>query len=773
MNPERFLTRMRRHPDYRDQIVHIEEIAAREAAYGELDMPLPARLTQALEEQGISALYRHQTEAIDAAREGRHIIVTTPTASGKSLCYNAPVLETLLLEPEARALYLFPTKALAQDQRGKIEAYRLHPEVTTATYDGDTPKEERAWTRRYAKIVITNPDMLHLGIMPYHAAWLTFFKNLRYVVIDEAHVYRGVFGAHVSNILRRLRRVAARYGARPQFLACSATLANPEELFARLTGLDSLPIRGDGAPTGKRHFVFWNPPIVDAETGARKSSNSEATTLFTSLVSDNVRTIAFTRTRKTAELLLAYSRKALESKVSHQNLGDKIISYRAGYTPQQRREIEQRLFHGDLIGVTATNALELGVDIGGVDACVLTGYPGTIASTWQQAGRAGRRQGESLAVLVAASNPLDQFLMRRPEYFFGKPHEHASLDPTNKHILAGHLLCAAYEIPLTEEDYAIFGKGAGASDENSVERVRWVAHRLVEEEALAARGDRLMYISSEYPAGLINIRSTSANQYLILDDSRGGAVLGTVEETRAYETLHPGAVYLHLGETYVVEELDTLNFRAHVMPAAANYYTETRSDSNIEILEQYSSKEFGETVAYFGSVRVTSQIMGFKQKQLFGDEVIGTFDLDLPEQIFETEAVWYPIPSDLVHRLEDAKLDLAGGVHALEHASISLLPLFALCDRNDIGGVSTAYHPQVGAPAVFVHDGHPGGVGIAETGFRLIEEWLGATATLLDECPCETGCPSCIQSPKCGNNNEPLDKDAARMIVRHLLDMTG
>ena len=679
------------------------------------------------------------------------------------------MLETLLLDPDARALYLFPTKALAQDQRGKIEALRLHPEVTSATYDGDTPKEERAWVRRFGKIVITNPDMLHLGILPYHASWLTFFKNLRYVVVDEAHVYRGVFGAHVSNILRRLRRVAAKYGAKPQFLACSATLANPQELFARLTGLHAEPIQGDGAPTGKRHFVFWNPPVFDETTGQRKSSNSEATTLFTSLVADNIRTIAFTRARKTAELLLAYSRRAFESTATQGHLSDKIISYRAGYTPQQRREIEQRLFNGDLIGVTATNALELGVDIGGVDACVLTGYPGTIASTWQQAGRAGRRQGEALAILVAANNPLDQFLMRQPEYFFGKAHEHAALDPTNKHILGGHLLCAAYEIPLTEGDYALFGNGAGASNEASEERVRWVAHRLVEEEALAARADRLLYTGKEYPASLINIRSASANQYVILNASKSGTVLGTVEEARAYETLHPGAVYLHMGESYVVEELDTLNFRAHVRPAAASYYTETLSNSNIEILEQYSSKEFGETIAYFGSVRVTTQIIGFKQKQFFGDEVLGTFDLDLPERIFETEAVWYPVPSALVALLERKQLDLAGGVHALEHASISLLPLFALCDRNDIGGVSTEYHPQVGAPAIFVHDGHPGGVGIAETGYRLIAEWLSATSDLLKDCPCESGCPSCIQSPKCGNNNEPLDKEAALCILQGIL----
>lgn len=760
MDATYFLGRFRRHPDYKQQIVHVEEIPAREARYAELDVPLPSRLTEALAKLAITQLYQHQAEAVDAARSGQHLIVTTPTASGKSLCYNAPVLETLLLEQGSRALYLFPTKALAQDQKGKLEALALHPVVTVATYDGDTPKEERSWVKRHARLVITNPDMLHVGILPYHSSWATLFRNLRYIVVDEAHIYRGVFGAHVANILRRLRRVATHYGAKPQFIACSATIANPDELFTRLTGLGAAVVSGDGAPTGKKHFIFWNPPVFDKATGARKSSNGEATTLFTTLVSGGVRTIAFTRARKQAELLLTYARRGFEN-TAQPHLSEKVISYRAGYTPQQRRDIERRLFDGELTGVTATNALELGVDIGGVDACVITGYPGTVASTWQQAGRAGRRQGESLAVLIAADNPLDQFLMRRPEYFFGRSHEHATLDPLNKHILGGHLLCAAYELPLTERDYRYFG------GKDSEERVRWVAHRLCEEGVLAARGEQLIYSASEYPAGLMNIRSASANQYTIIDENRG-TVLGTVEEARAFDTLHPGAVYLHMGESYLVESLDTKNFRAFVRPATANFYTEPRIDTQIEIKETYASKELGSTVAYFGSVVVTTQVVGFKQKQMFTDEALGQFDIDLPEQTFETEAVWYPVPYPAVHQLEKKELDLAGGVHAVEHASIGLLPLFALCDRNDIGGVSTAYHAQVGGPAIFVHDAHPGGVGIAETGFRLIDDWLSATLTLLQDCPCETGCPSCIQSPKCGNNNEPLDKEAAHHIVNYI-----
>ncbi|MGC4045658.1 MAG: DEAD/DEAH box helicase [Armatimonas sp.] len=760
MNADRFLEQLKRQEGYSGQIVHVERIAARKAEYARLDVPLPEALSEALDAQGITKFYSHQAEAIDLARQGFHVIVTTPTASGKSLCYNAPVLESLLLDRKARALYLFPTKALAQDQLGKIKGLGLGADVVAATYDGDTPKDERGPIKRMARLLITNPDMLHMGILPYHTSWGTFLKNLQYVIIDEAHIYRGVFGAHVANILRRLRRVTALYGARPQFLACTATIANASELFATLTGLEAEVVRGDGAPSGRRHFVFWNPPIYDQATGSRKSTNAEATGLFTTLVGEGVRTIAFARARKQAELLLAYARRSFESTTTKASLKDKVISYRAGYTAEQRREIERRLFEGELTGVTATNALELGVDIGGVDATILTGYPGTVASTWQQAGRAGRRQGDALSVLVAADNPLDQFLMRRPDYFFEKEAEHAALDPTNKHILGGHLLCAAYEAPLDEDDEELFGGT----------KARHVMKRLVEEDVLASRGDRLHYTGNVYPASLVNIRSASSDHYTIRDDSRGGALLGTVEEARAYETLHPGAIYLHLGESYVVEELDTDERVARVRPSKGTYFTEPKTDSRIEIVATHGSKEFGNTVAYFGEVVVTTQVTGFRQKQLFTDEVLATYDdLDLPELHFETEAVWYPIPMDLVQALGVAGLDLAGGVHAVEHASIGLLPLFALCDRNDIGGVSMPYNPQVGAPAIFVHDAHPGGVGIAETGFRFITEWLTATRNLIEGCPCEDGCPSCIQSPKCGNNNEPLDKKAALLILQRLL----
>ncbi|MFM7322237.1 MAG: DEAD/DEAH box helicase [Armatimonadota bacterium] len=759
LDVDELLRRLQRQSSYRDQLVHAERIPARSARYADLEPALPPALRARLSAEGIDRLWGHQAEAIDLVRAGFPVVVTTPTASGKSLCYNAPVLESLLLDPAARALYLFPTKALAQDQSGKLRELDLFPEVVHATYDGDTPKEERSGIRRMARIVLTNPDMLHHGILPNHTTWSVFLRNLRYVVVDEAHVYRGVFGGHVGDILRRLTRIARRYGAQPQWIACSATIANPAEHLRCLTGCPTgfEVVANDGAPAGRRTFVFWNPPERNGSGGGRRSTHGESTDLFATLVSSGIRTIAFARARKSTELLLTHARTALESTISSQEAAGRIMSYRAGYTPGQRREIERRLFDGELIGVTATNALELGVDIGGMDAVVMSGYPGTVASAWQQAGRAGRRSDESLAVLVAADNPLDQFLMRRPDWFFASGHEHATADPANRHVLSGHLLCAAYEAPLTEDELDFFGG----------ERALRCVKRLVEDGRLAWRDDRILYVGSEPPAPSINIRSASANPTLItLPD---GAVLGTVEEERVFEQVHPGAVYLHMGEAYVVDSLDLAGRRARVRPHDGGYHTEPRTDGSIEIIAEHSRKDLGDTQVVFGEVRVTSRVLGYRRRGVHGEENLGEVDLDLPERTFETEAVWYEVPAGAVRDLERRKLDLGGSVHALEHAAIGLLPLFAMCDRNDIGGVSSPWHPQVGGPAVFVHDGHPGGVGIAETGFRLVRAWLEATSALIEGCGCDDGCPACIQSPKCGNNNQPLDKAGAARVLRALL----
>jgi DEAD/DEAH box helicase domain-containing protein len=779
MNFTDYIRRIRANPDYRGQVAHAQEIPPRPARYAEPEEPLHPILEARLRALGIDRLYTHQAAAVDAVRRGEHVMAVTATASGKTLCYNLPAIEAVLRDPRARAFYLFPTKALAQDQLGKLNDFGLFPTVRFATYDGDTPQEERRYIKRGAHIVLTNPDMLHVGIMPYHTTWAQFFANLRYVVVDEIHTYRGVFGANVAQVMRRLRRICAHYGASPQFIACSATIANPASLMRALTGLDPTVIDDDGAPRGKRTFVFWNPPLV-GENGERRSAHTEATSLFVNLVESFVRTITFTKARKSAELILRYTREEFERRESL--LGGRVMSYRAGYTKEERRAIEDGLFSGKLLGVTATNALELGVDVGGLDATVLTGYPGTIASAWQQAGRAGRAQDEALSVLVALDNPLDQYLMRHPEYFFGRPVEQAIVDPDNRRVLAAHLACAAYELPVGENDLPLFSP-----------RAPEVLAQLEEEGTLVRRNGKWYYRGDDYPPAGVNIRSASAETYEIREskvesrksqdfplstfDSRlstpPGRLIGTVEGASVYFTVHPGAIYLHQGETYLVEELDEESRVARVRPAEVNYYTEPRELTHITVLGEKESRPLGVTQARFGEVVVSTQVLGFRRKQLYTDIIIDLVDLDLPEQVFETEAFWFTVPAAMVAELAKAGLDLGGAIHAAEHACIGMMPLFAMCDRWDIGGVSSPNHPDTGLATVFIYDGHPGGVGIAEATFDRLAELLQATQEMIAACPCADGCPSCVQSPKCGNNNEPLDKRGAAWLLKATLKVQG
>jgi DEAD/DEAH box helicase domain-containing protein len=756
MNFTDYVTRLKASPDYRGQIAHVEEIPARPARFAETQDPLHPLLHLRLRQLGIERLYTHQAAAVDAARRGEHVLTVTATASGKTLCYNIPTVEAVLNDPRARAFYLFPTKALAQDQLGKLNDFGLFPTVRFATYDGDTPQEERRFIKRGAHIVLTNPDMLHTGILPHHTSWAAFLSHLRFVVLDEIHTYRGVFGAHVAQVIRRLRRLCALYGASPQFIACSATIANPAELMHAITDLAATLIDDNGAPSGKRSFVFWNPPLI-AESGERRSAHVEATSLFTDLVRNDVRNITFTKARKSAELILKYAREAFEEIGSP--LGGRVMSYRAGYTPEERRAIERGLFEGDLIGVTATNALELGVDVGGLDATVLTGYPGTIASAWQQAGRSGRTQDEALSILVALDNPLDQFLMRHPEYFFGRPCERAIVDPNNRRILGAHLACAAYEHPVSAQDMALFGP-----------RAEGVLAQLEEEGLLAQRSGRWYFAARDYyPAADVNIRSASADNYQIRDLSRGNRLFGTVEAERVYETVHPGAIYMHQGETYLVEDLNENERIAYVVPAEVNYYTEPREWTQITVLEGRDSVPLGATTARFGEVVVTTQVLGYRRKQLYSDSILALIDLDLPERVFETEAFWFTVPEALVAEIAKEGLDLAGAIHAVEHAAIGMMPLFFMCDRWDIGGVSTPNHPDTGQATIFIYDGHPGGVGIAEGTYPRLAELLTATAEMIASCPCPDGCPSCVQSPKCGSNNQPLDKRGALFLLERLL----
>jgi DEAD/DEAH box helicase domain-containing protein len=689
------------------------------------------------------------------------VAVTTSTGSGKTLCYNLPVLESLHNDPTGRALYLFPTKALAQDQIRNLTNLTQSAglNLVSGTYDGDTPRSARARIRKAVSILLTNPDMLHVGILPNHRMWSHFLANLRFVILDEAHAYRGVFGSHVACVLRRLRRLCRRYGSDPRFICCSATIANPWEHVATLTGLPPVVVAEDGSPHGARDFVLWNPPFVDEKKSAHRSANVEASRLFTELVSHGLRNITFTKARRVTELILHYSREMLERQ--EPDLVPMVKSYRAGYLPRERREIERDLFDGKLLGVTATTALELGVDIGALDATVLVGYPGTVASTWQQAGRSGRGIRDALSVLIGLDNALDQYFMRHPEQLFGRTPENALLDPGNLYVLCGHLPCAAFEMPLTSGDEEIFGGGFALA-----------VGDLVERGELEPRGGRWHYPSSDYPAERVSIRAVSRENYLLLDESEG-SLLEEIDSATAFRRIHPGAVYLHQGECYVISELDLRARVARARLVDSEYYTQPRETSELWIVSCSRQERLGKTLACYGQVEVTEQVVGFRRKQLFSDVVLDEQDLDLPPRSFVTSALWFDVPPAAEERVRREGFDFQGGLHAVEHAAIGILPLFAMCDRQDIGGLSTPHHPVTRRPQVFLYDGFPGGVGISEKGFELLPELWGATLRTVEECPCETGCPSCIHSPKCGNNNEPLDKAAASIILKALLVPKG
>ena len=759
MDTSAFLHHLTAQATYSGQVAHIEHIPHRKAKCAELGKPLEAGLRDCLGEHGLLPLYTHQVEAITRAREGRNVMVATSSASGKTLCYNAPVMEAISSEQRSCALYLFPTKALAQDQLRSLQELfypRLFQMGEVATFDGDTPQQERADIRRRAKVVLTNPDMLHLGILPNHQQWSRLLRRLRYVVIDEAHTYRGVFGSHVACVMRRLRRLCQFYGSNPQFICCSATIANPAEHAQKLAGLPFAVVNNDGSPHGGKDFVFWNPPIIDEAKSVRRSANSEASNLFTELISHNIRSLTFVRTRQLTELIYNYTRRKLAEISSA--FSKKIKPYRAGYLPEERRQIERELFGGELLGVVATTALELGIDIGDLEATVLTGYPGSIASTWQQAGRSGRGRDKSLSFLIGLDNPLDQYFMRHPDSFFGKSFENALVNPDNPYILRAHLLCAAWELPLTSDDEEFFGSAL------------FEERAGLEEQGLLRERKGRWHVSPAiaYPAQGINIRSTSGENFAIIDTSTG-SLLETIEASVALFQIHPGAIYLHQGESYLVEELDLVGRTAYARPVTVNYYTQDKEITDLHILRVIQNKRCRKTRVYLGEVEVTTTVVGFKKKAQFTEEVIGEEPLDLPPQRFPTVALWFDLPPEVVRLVDKAQLDFAGGLHAAEHAAIGILPLFALCDRNDIGGVSTPLHPDTGRAQIFIYDAYPGGIGIAEKGFDLVEQLWQTTLKAIAECPCDEGCPSCVQSPKCGNNNKPLDKKAAQLLLEGLL----
>jgi DEAD/DEAH box helicase domain-containing protein len=725
-----------------EELAHLATEPAREARLAPVPEELHERAREALP---FDTLFAHQRATWDAVRRGEHVVVATGTASGKTLAFNLPVLDAVARDPKLRTLYLYPTKALAQDQARALAAFAL-PRARAAIYDGDTPGERRPQIRRWANLILTNPDMLHVGVLPHHDRWGDVLANLRFVVVDEAHVYRGVFGSHVGNVLRRLRRLARVYGADPQFLLASATIANPGELARSLLGLDATVVDADAAPRAGRTIALWNPPLVDEELGQRASALGEASRLYATLVSRGLRTICFAKSRRSAELIHRFTAERVDAATAA-----RLAPYRAGYTPEQRRDIERRLVDGGLLGVSATDALELGIDIGLLDCAVSVGFPGTVASLRQQWGRAGRRE-QGLAVLIASEDALDQYFMREPEALLGRRVEAAILDHANPRVLDGHVRAAAFEGPLDDADRETLGDAA-------LERAA-----LLPELRRTAAG--FVWAGKDYPAARVSLRSSTPDTVTVVDEETG-ALLGLVELERAYSTVHDGAVYLHLGEPYLVRRLDLERRAALVSRFRGDWYTMAKRESETSIVDERRRERRCGLDLCFGSVVVTEQVVAYQRRRISTQEVIDLVALDLPETTFETEAVWY-VPADGQLRGFDALPRLLGSLHAAEHAMIALLPLWAMCDRWDIGGLSTNLHAQTGRPTVFVYDGHAGGVGIAQRGFDVFESWVEDTARLLARCPCERGCPSCVQSPKCGNLNEPLDKPGALTLLRRM-----
>jgi DEAD/DEAH box helicase domain-containing protein len=733
-----------------DRIVHVERSEPEPAVYAHLEAPLAAVAVDGLEQAGISRLYRHQVDALDHIRAGRHTVLVSGTASGKSLAYQLPILEQLDAKPDATALLMFPTKALARDQLHSFD--RLSSlEIEAGAYDGDADPAARSRIRDRARVVVTNPDMLHYGMLPHHVRWRRFLGNLELVAVDELHAFRGVFGSHVAQILRRLRRLARHYGADPVFVFTSATVGNPGDLATRLTGLDVTVIDDDTSARGARTVVLWNPELEDPERGIRSSPLTDGTRAFVDLLKDDIRTIVFTRSRKASELMLRWTRERLDTAKS-----DRVAAYRSGYLPAERRRIEQALFSGELLGITATNALELGIDVGGLDACVLTTFPGTVASFRQQVGRAGRTRDDALAVLIAGQDALDQYYMTHPDDLFGRSSEAAVINPANPDIMSAHLACAAHELPIESSDVTFFGHEL---EERAAE--------MESDGRLGVREGRLFWAGGGSPSRDIDIRTSGGRGYRIY--SAEGDQIGTVDEGRAFTQCHPGAVYLHQGEGFVVERLDQDLREVWVRAEEATYYTEPQVEKDLSVRRTHETRPSGRITVHHGDVEVSSHVLGYRRKDIATRRLIDETPLDLPERVLRTTAVWYTFEPAVYEEAAIGWQDLPGVLHAAEHTAIAVLPLFAVCDRWDIGGLSTALSQQLGEPVFFIYDGYPGGAGIAPIAFEQAERHLRATLDVLSLCPCRDGCPSCVQSPKCGNFNEPLDRHGAAALLRTAL----
>ncbi len=756
-------------PGYNGQIVHTHRIPPRNPLFADPTVSLSPPIKVALEGLGIDRLYIHQAKAIDLVSQNRNIAIVTSTASGKTICYNIPVLESMLSDSEATALYVFPTKALAQDQLrmlGNLCSHSpdLQDVVKVGTYDGDTPKHTRRKLRSEANLILTNPDMLHQAILPYHSRWSRFFSNLKFVVIDEMHIYRGIFGSNVANVIRRLRRVLKHYRTEPIFILCSATIANPKELAELLIGDQCEVISDDGSPRGPKVFVLWNPPFIDSRRMERRSSNVEAHDLMVTLVESGIQTITFTKARVVAELILRYVREALSRRNPH--LVEKVRAYRAGYLPEERRRIERALFSGELLGVTSTNALELGIDVGTLDACLIVGFPGTIASTWQQAGRAGRKMDESLVIFIAYNDPIDQYLMRNPGYLLGKTPENAVIDPSNPYILAGHLSCAAFELPLSPDDERYFGElfSPVVSVLEDVKRVKTIE-------------DRTYWATTDFPAAQVNLRTISDDTFTIIDATNRDKVIGVVDAISAPELVYPEGIYIHDGETYIVRHLDLQVKVAYVERKEVDYYTQPILESSISVIKEKQSKIWNELRAFYGEATVTWKTTAFKKIQFYRLDSIGYGTVDLPSQHLETASMWIYPEEGIVNDLRREGRNPVEGLVGLKNVLINILPLHVMCDRQDVGGIVET--SNTGRSTVFLYDRFRGGLGFCEKAYALIPTILAAALRVIEECPCEGGCPSCVglpmlrppqhQDPGPGYGYPIPDKFTTIMLLRRIL----
>ncbi|MBE3112993.1 MAG: DEAD/DEAH box helicase [Actinobacteria bacterium] len=759
MPVEKILNELKKYNKINSRFTNWRHIPAKSGIYEEFPEWVEDRLVRILKDKGISKLYSHQASALEFIRNKKNVVVVTPTASGKTLCYNLPVLDSILRDKNSRALYLFPTKALSQDQL--TELYQLvsalDEGIRTYTYDGDTPSSARQAIRKKGHIVVTNPDMLHLGILPHHTKWMDFFVNLKYVVIDEVHIYRGVFGSHLANVIRRLKRICRFYGSNPQFICCSATIANPQELSQKIVGEEFILVDNNGAPQGEKHFLFYNPPVINKELGIRKSLIKEVARFVAYFLNYDIQTIIFARSRLTTEVLTSYLKDFL-AKTGRSK--DMVRGYRGGYLPNLRREIEKGLKDGEIKGVVSTNALELGIDIGQLDACFMAGYPGTISSTWQQAGRAGRRSKSSIAILVASSNPLDQFVINHPDYFFGESPESAVIDPDNLSILVSHIRCASFELPFEEgEDFG-------------TKKLRDVLEYLEKEGVLHYVEKKWYWMSEIYPTEEISLRSASVDNFVIIDTTdQQEQVIGEMDKASVPTLIYEGAIYLHEGEQYAIHRLDYQNQKAYAEKVKVNYYTDAQTETNIKVLDVFEKSEESNIEHAYGEVVITILSACYKKIKFYTHENIGFGEISLPPEEMHTTAYWLALADDsreLLKHLESegTSFNLSSGLLALSNVLINVVPLYVMCDPQDIRAVSEVRSPFTGEPTIYIYDNYPGGVGFSEKMFELRRPLLQAAQELILGCGCEKGCPSCVG---------PIDevgikgKESALLILREAL----